>query len=173
VLLTSKGNNDSKAEGLEIGADDYVTKPFNANLLELRVKNLIENRRKLRSSFSKGIYLKPKDIAITASDEIFLQKTIAVVEENIANTNFDVEALEQAMDMSKMQLYRKLKGLTDLAGNEFIRNIRLKRAAQLLEKNDYTVAEVAYQVGFNDPAYFTRMFKKEFGKVPSSRFEVF
>ncbi len=172
VLLTSKGNNDSKAEGLEIGADDYVTKPFNANLLELRVKNLIENRRKLRSSFSKGIYLKPKDIAITASDEIFLQKTIAVIEENIANTNFDVEALEQAMDMSKMQLYRKLKSLTDLGGNEFIRNIRLKRAAQLLENDNLTIAEVAYKVGFNDPAYFTRMFKKEFGKVPSSRYSL-
>lgn len=170
IILTSKSSNESQKEGLETGADDYITKPFNAGLLELRVKNLLESRKKLRERFGKEVKLQPRDIAITSTDETFLQKAIKAVEENMENTDFDVDGLESALGMSKMQLYRKLKGLTDYSGNEFIRSIRLKRAVQLLETDSFTVAEVAYKVGFNDPAYFARAFKKEFGKSPKEYF---
>lgn len=167
IILTSKSNNESKITGWEIGADDYITKPFNANLLEVRVKNLLEIRRKLRERFSQEVEIQPKEITLNSADEHFLEKAIRIVEENIDNSAFDIQQLELELKMSNMQLYRKLKSLTNLSGNEFIRNIRLKRAVQLLETDTYTVAEIAYKVGFNDPSYFTRIFKKEYGKSPS------
>lgn len=167
VILTSKSSNDSKMEGLETGADDYITKPFNANLLEVRVTNLLASRRRLRERFLQSTEVLPKEITLNTADEHFLEKSIRMVEENMANPDFDIQALELALKMSNMQLYRKLKGLIGLSGMEFIRTIRLKKALQLLETATYSVAEVAYQVGFNDPSYFARIFKKEYGKAPS------
>jgi signal transduction histidine kinase/DNA-binding response OmpR family regulator len=167
IILTSKSSNDSKMEGLETGADDYITKPFNANLLEVRVTNLLASRRRLRERFQQATEVSPKEITLNTADEHFLEKSIRIVEENMANPDFDIQALELALKMSNMQLYRKLKGVTGLSGIEFIRTIRLKKAFQLLETATYSVAEVAYQVGFNDPSYFTRIFKKEYGKAPS------
>jgi signal transduction histidine kinase/ligand-binding sensor domain-containing protein/DNA-binding response OmpR family regulator len=167
VILTSKNSNESKQMGLETGADDYITKPFNANLLEIRVKNILENRRKLRELFGRTAQLKPKEITLNSSDEHFLERAIKIVEENINNASLDIEFLEEELKMSNMQLYRKLKSLTNLSGNEFIKSIRLKKAVQLLETESFTIAEVSYKVGFNDPSYFSRMFKKEFGKAPS------
>jgi DNA-binding response OmpR family regulator len=167
IILTSKSNNESKIVGWEVGADDYITKPFNANLLEVRVKNLLEIRRKLRERFTQEVEIQPKEITLNTADEHFLERAIRTVEENIDNPAFDIQQLESELKMSNMQLYRKLKSLTNLSGNEFIRNIRLKRAVQLLETESYTVSEIAYKVGFNDPSYFTRIFKKEYGKSPS------
>lgn len=167
IILTSKSNNESKIVGWEVGADDYITKPFNANLLEVRVKNLLEIRRKLRERFTQEVEIQPKEITLNTADEHFLERAIRTVEENIDNPAFDIQQLETELKMSNMQLYRKLKSLTNLSGNEFIRNIRLKRAVQLLETESYTVSEIAYKVGFNDPSYFTRIFKKEYGKSPS------
>ncbi|MES2517825.1 MAG: ATP-binding protein [Bacteroidota bacterium] len=171
VILTSRNSNESKQTGLETGADDYITKPFNANLLEIRVKNILENRKKLRELFSKSAKLKPKDITLNSSDEHFLERAIKIIEENIGNTSLDIQFLEEELKMSNMQLYRKLKSLTNLSGNEFIKNIRLKKAAQLLETENYSVSEIAYKVGFNDPSYFARIFKKEYGKAPSEYVE--
>ncbi|MFN8358222.1 MAG: two-component regulator propeller domain-containing protein [Spirosomataceae bacterium] len=167
ILLTAHHNQEARLAGLNVGADDYITKPFNINLLEARVKNLVLSRKKLRENFSRNVYLKPSDISLMPADEAFLAKVIGIIESRLADSQFDVEQLESALSMSKMQLYRKLKSLTDLSGNDFIRQIRLKRAAQLLSQSDLTVAEIAYQVGFNDPAYFTRSFKKLFGKSPT------
>jgi signal transduction histidine kinase/ligand-binding sensor domain-containing protein/DNA-binding response OmpR family regulator len=171
ILLTSKSSNESRAEGLTTGADDYITKPFNASLLEIRVKNLLESRKRLRQRFSKQVTLQPKDLSITPADEVFLKKAVEVIERHIDDSTFDAEQLEEALSLSKMQLYRKLKSLTDTAPQEFIRNIRLKRAVQLLGKKQFTVSEVAYRTGFNDPAYFTRVFKKQFGKAPTEYLE--
>lgn len=171
IILTSRGSNDSKLAGLEIGADDYITKPFNANLLEARVKNLLESRKKLRERFSKEIKVNPKEITLNSSDEHFLEKAVRIVEENMMNTSLDIAFLERELNMSTMQLYRKLKSLTNFSGNEFIKNVRLKKAVQLLETESFTIAEIAYKVGFNDPSYFTRIFKKEFGKSPSEYLE--
>lgn len=167
VILTSRSSHESKLLGLEIGADDYITKPFNASLLEARVKNLLENRRNLRERFSTETKLNTKEITLNAADEHFIEKAVRIIEENITNSALDIAFLERELNMSTMQLYRKLKSLTNFSGNEFIKNVRLKKAVQLLESENYSIAEVAYKVGFNDPSYFTRIFKKEFGKSPS------
>ena len=157
--------------GLETGADDYITKPFNASLLEVRVKNILENRKKLRELFSNSPKIKPREITLNSSDEHFLERVIKIVEDNLNNINLDVAFLEDELKMSNMQMYRKLKSLTNLSGNEFIRDIRLKKAVQLLESENYNVSEIAYKVGFNDPSYFSRLFKKQYGKAPSEYVE--
>ena len=167
IILTSKSSNESKLMGLETGADDYITKPFNANLLEVRVKNILENRKKLRELFSNSSKIKIREITLNSSDEHFLERIIKIVEDNISNINLDITFLEAELKMSNMQMYRKLKSLTNLSGNEFIKNIRLKKAVQLLESENYNVSEIAYKVGFNDPSYFSRIFKKQYGKAPS------
>jgi signal transduction histidine kinase/ligand-binding sensor domain-containing protein/DNA-binding response OmpR family regulator len=171
IILTSKSSNESKLMGLETGADDYITKPFNANLLAVRVKNILENRKKLRELFSNSPKIKAREITLNSSDEHFIERAIKIVEENMGNINLDITFLEEELKMSNMQMYRKLKSLTNLSGNEFIKNIRLKKAVQLLESENYNIAEIAYKVGFNDPSYFSRIFKKQYGKVPSEYVE--
>jgi signal transduction histidine kinase/ligand-binding sensor domain-containing protein/DNA-binding response OmpR family regulator len=167
ILLTSRASVESQLQGLSTGADDYQTKPFTYQLLEARIETLIRNRQTLRERFSRGMLLQPALIAVTDTDEEFLKRAMATVETHIADSTFDVERLESALNMSQMQLYRKLTSLTNMSGNVFIRHVRLHRAKQLLEESNLTVAEVAYRVGFNSPSYFTRAYKKEFGVLPS------
>ena len=171
IILSSKSSSESKLMGLELGADDYITKPFNANLLGVRVKNILENRKKMRELFSNSSKIKVREIALNSLDEHFLERIIKIVEDNMSNLNLDIAFLETELKMSNMQLYRKLKSLTNLSGNEFIKNIRLKKAVQLLESENYNVSEIAYKVGFNDPSYFSRIFKKQYGKAPSEYIE--
>jgi AraC-like DNA-binding protein len=167
VILTSKSSQESQIEGMQSGADDFISKPFHADILELRVAKLLEAKERLRKSWQESILQQDLQQEVVFEDE-FLAKATQVVIEHLEEADFDVEHLEQAMDMSKMQLYRKLKMLTSLAGNEFIRSIRLQQARLLLEKGSLNVSEVAYQVGFNDPAYFTRAFKKQYGHSPKT-----
>ena len=171
IILTSKSSNESKLLGLETGADDYITKPFNASLLEVRVINILENRRKLRELFSISPKIRAREITLNSSDEHFLERVIKIVEDNMSNINLDIAFLEEELKMSNMQMYRKLKSLTNLSGNEFIKNVRLKKAVQLLESENYNVSEIAYKVGFSDPSYFSRIFKKQYGKAPSEYVE--
>ena len=167
ILLTARANTSSMITGIKTGADDYVTKPFDLNLLKAKSNALILNRKMLREKFSRSISIKPEEISMNSADEEFLKKIIQIVESHIDETDLDVSILEKEMSMGKMTLYRKLTSLTNLSGNSFIRNIRLKKAAQFLSSGHYNISEVAYRVGFKDPAYFTRCFKKEFGKSPS------
>jgi signal transduction histidine kinase/ligand-binding sensor domain-containing protein/DNA-binding response OmpR family regulator len=167
ILLTAKAGIESKIEGLETGADDYLVKPFDANELLVRMKNLIDLRRKLRERFSVGQVLKPGEIAVTSIDDAFLQKAMTAVENEIGNEHFGVDELSKAMNMSRSQLFRKLTALTDQAPREFIRYLRLHRGNQLLQNNAGTVSEVAYQVGFNSVTYFTKCFQEQFGQLPS------
>lgn len=167
ILLTSRASVESQLQGLATGADDYQTKPFTYQLLEARIETLIRNRQTLRDRFSRGMLLQPSLIAVTDTDEAFLKRAMTTVETHLADSTFDVERLESALNMSQMQLYRKLTSLTNMSGNVFIRHVRLHRAKQLLEESNLTVAEVAYRVGFNSPSYFTRAYKKEFGVLPS------
>ncbi|MES2732492.1 MAG: 7TM diverse intracellular signaling domain-containing protein [Bacteroidota bacterium] len=167
ILLTARASGDSKVEGLETGADDYITKPFEARELQVRVKNLIEGRHKLRQRFSREVILQPKDIAITSADERFLQRATDVVERYLSDTDFGVETFAREIAMSHMQLYRKLQALTDQSPSIFIRSLRMQRAALLLAKKSATVSEIAYQVGYNDPSYFTKCFHQQFGQTPS------
>jgi signal transduction histidine kinase/AraC-like DNA-binding protein len=167
VLLTAKADSQSKVTGLQTGADDYITKPFESRELEARIQNLIVGRKKLREHFSREITLQPSEIVITSVDERFLQRVMQVIESNIADTNFGVENLGREIGMSRMQLYRKLNALTGYSPSDFIKRMRLQRAAQLLCQDSGTVSEVAYQVGFNSHAYFSKCFHDLYGKTPS------
>ena len=166
ILLTSRSSTESKLEGLGAGADDYVTKPFNLNVLLSRASNLIQSRRLLQAKYRRQFLLKPADIVVESAEDVFLRKVIASIEPHLADPDLDVQLLERELALSNTQLYRKLKALTGKGGNELIRSVRLQRAAQLLQAGGRQVAEVAYAVGFNDPNYFVRAFKKEFGQSP-------
>jgi transcriptional regulator GlxA family with amidase domain len=167
ILLTAKAGTENKIEGLETGADDYLTKPFDAKELLVRVKNLIDLRRKLRERFSVGQVLKPGDIAVTSIDDAFLKKAMSVVEQRLGDEDFGVEQFRNELGMSRTQLHRKLTALTNQSAGDFIRYMRLQRAKDLLKQNAGTVSEIAYQVGFNSVAYFTKCFREQFGTVPS------
>ncbi len=166
LLLTSRSSTESKVEGLNAGADDYVTKPFNLEILLSRIGNLIHNRRRLQAKYSRVLTVEPTSYLCESAEEKFLRKVTTLIDEHIADPDLAVARLERELGMSNTQLYRKLKALTGKGSNELIRGVRLQRASQLLQSGGYQVAEVAYAVGFNDPNYFIRAFKKEFGQSP-------
>ena len=167
ILLTAKAEEHDKLKGLNVGADDYITKPFDYNELNARINNLILQRTKLRKKFSSQITLQPKDISITSADERFLNKVMDLIENNISDSSLNVKKLSDEIGMSRVQLFRKLKALTDQSVVDFIRSMRLKRALKLLENSSGNISEIAYNVGFNNPAYFSECFRKQFGKLPS------
>lgn len=167
VLLTAKSEMEDKIEGLQTRADDYITKPFVPNELLVRIKNLIESRSLLREKYRKEGVLKPKDIAVTSIDEQFLNQLIDEVEKNIGNEKFGVGELGEGLGMSRSQLHRKLTALIGESPNQFMRNFRLQRAHDLLKKKAATATEIAYQVGFGSPSYFTKCFHEKFGYTPS------
>ncbi len=167
ILLTARTADEDKIKGLEIGADDYITKPFNMDLLMLRVHKLIEKRASMQKQFQKNMEVNPSVIKITSMDEKLINKAIGLVEKNMSEDNFSVEELSSQLGMSRVYLYKKLLAITGKTPVEFIRIIRLKRGAQLLRESQMNVAEVAYEVGFNSPRYFSKYFKQEFGKLPS------
>lgn len=167
ILLTARTSLLFCYEGLDTGADDYITKPFNPTLLEKRAANLIEQRKKLRKKFSEQIKIAPSEVALTPPDADLLEKAIRVVEEHISDAEFDVSQFAREMGVSRPVLYRKLPALTDYTPLEFIRAMRLKRAAQLLSQDVLSVSEVCYSIGFKTPKYFSKCFRKEFGVSPS------
>ncbi len=165
VLLTAKQSVENKVEGLTIGADDYVTKPFNMEVLILRMRKLIDLSS--RSKSRNRIDPEPSDIVITSLDEKLIENAIKYVEANISRSDLSVEELSHELGMSRVHLYKKLLQITGKTPIEFIRVIRLKRAAQLLRESQQNVSEIAYQLGFNNPKYFSKYFKDEFGVLPS------
>ena len=165
ILLTAKQAIEDKVEGLTIGADDYVTKPFNVEVLVLRMRKLIDWSRKNKSR--THIDPEPSEIVITSLDEQLVAKAIKYVEDNISRPDLSVEVLSRELGMSRVQLYKKLLQITGKTPTEFIRIIRLKRAMQFLRESQLNVSEIAYNVGFNNPKYFTKYFKEEFGVLPS------
>lgn len=165
LLLTARQAVEAKVEGLTIGADDYVTKPFNVEILILRMRKLIDWSKKRRKKAL--IDPEPAEIAITSMDEKLVESAIKYVEANISRCDLSVEELSQALGMSRVHLYKKLSQITGKSPVEFIRVIRLKRAAQLLRESQQNVSEIAYQLGFNNPKYFSKYFKEEFGVLPS------
>jgi ligand-binding sensor domain-containing protein/signal transduction histidine kinase/DNA-binding response OmpR family regulator len=166
ILLTARTPLIYRIEGLETGADDYVTKPFSIKMVESRVWNLLHTRLQLREKYSREITLQPTNQAITSLDEIFLNKVMNFIENNLTESTLNVEDLGKEVFMSRVTLYRKIKSLTNLTVIEFIRSIRLKKAAQFLKNSGYNVGEVAYLVGFSDIDYFRKCFKEQFGKTP-------
>lgn len=167
ILLTAGAGEEVELKGLRSGADDFITKPFKLRLLQTRVENLIAGRRALRSRYSQEVVLKAKDIAITATDEVFLNKVQQVLDERLADPAFNAKKFASAVGMSRMQLHRKLQAYTGLSTTEFIRSQRLKQAVRILKTSGATVKEVAYTVGFNTPSYFIKCFKATYKKTPA------
>ena len=168
VLITAVSGEEQQLRGIETGAADYMTKPFNFEILLSRVKNLLAQQQSLRQSFTKQVAVKTSDIKVESADENFVQDALAIVEKNLSNSEFSVEELSRGLLLSRAAVYKRIFVLTGKTPTEFIRSVRLQRAAQLLEKTKKTVAEVAYETGFNNPKYFSKYFKTQFGVLPSA-----
>jgi YesN/AraC family two-component response regulator len=168
ILLTAKVDLETKYEGIETGADDYIPKPFEMAYLYLRIKNLLESRERLRKLFQKSTVLEPSAVTVTSVDEKFLSSLMTAVDEGISDSDFSINSLESKLAMSHAKFYRKITSLTGQSGQELLQNMRMKRAHQILsEKKGLRVAEVAYMVGFTNPKYFSKCFKETFGFAPS------
>ncbi|HEX5555411.1 MAG TPA: helix-turn-helix domain-containing protein, partial [Chitinophagaceae bacterium] len=166
---TARAEDGDKMTGLETGADAYLVKPFNSKELLVRVKNLITLRNRMRAKFSGRLVVKPSEIAVTPVDEVFLEKLLQAVEAHIEDRQFTVEVLSRAVNMSTSQLNRKLKAIINQPATQFIRSVRLQRAMKMLKKEAGTISEIAFKTGFETPSYFTKMFKAQFGCLPSEK----
>jgi len=167
IFLTAKNDEQFRLQAIQTGADDVISKPFDPDLLMGKVKNILSNRKKLQKEFSKSIRLEPSDIEITSGDELFIENVISIIENNLQNHQFSSDYLASEMNMSSSSLYRRLKNLTGSSTAEFIRSIRIKRAAQLLADKQKPIAEIAFEVGFNDVKHFRTVFNKQFNCSPS------
>jgi len=163
ILLTALSSKNNILKGLASGAEDYITKPFDINILRNKIENLLILRESMKNRFSGQLTIIPSNVAISSPDINFIKKAMAVVEENMADSELDIEAFARHMAVSRMQMYRKLSALTGMTVMEFIRDIRLKRAAQLLEQRKLNISEVAYTVGFRDLSNFRKCFREKFG----------
>jgi signal transduction histidine kinase/ligand-binding sensor domain-containing protein/CheY-like chemotaxis protein/AraC-like DNA-binding protein len=167
ILLTAVTGEAQQLKGLETGAADYITKPFNFEILLSKIRNLLVQQENMRKTYQKQVEVKPTEVIVESPDEVFLQKLLRLIDENISNPNFSVEELSGNMFMSRYTLYKKILALTGKTPNEFIRYMRLKRAAQLLENDYLTVSQICYKVGFRSQKYFVKTFKSEYSVSPS------
>ena len=168
ILLTAKASEESVVHGLETGADDYITKPFNTKILQARIKNLIDLRRHLQMKIQRQKMLMPEEISVSSMDEAFLKEFQDIIEKNLSEPNLNIDHLCDKLYMSRANLFRKVQALTGQSPIQFILTYRLQRAAQLLKANFGNVTEVALEVGFSSPAYFTKRFKEKFHQLPST-----
>ena len=167
ILLTSRTSLIYKFEGLESGADEYISKPFNVKEFQLRIKNIIDSTLRLKNKFSSEDNLTPSEITVSSIDEKLLKKAFKIVEDNIANDQFDIPFFSSELGVSRTMLFTKIKAWTNFTPNEFIHEIRMKRAAQLLEQNKINIAQVSYKAGFKNPKYFSKCFQKKYGVTPT------
>lgn len=167
ILLTARSLEEQKIEGIETGADDYVTKPFNMRYLQTRIANMLYQRRQLRERYSHDPDTGTQELTRSAADEQFLSKLISLIEENMSDPEFSVDTLLRNFSFGRTVFYKKMKGITGYSPKDFVRIVRMRKAGMLLKDRELTVAEAAYEVGFNDPEYFSRLFKKHFGEKPS------
>ena len=168
ILLTAQTAEEYTMQGLKMGADDYVTKPFNVKHLFMRCNNLVNSRKLLQQKYAKQMDNNVDILATNSADYQFMEQCVACVEQNLDNPDFDVNMFAQAMNMGRTKLFLKVKGITGQTPNDFILNIRLKKAQILLKQIDTkTVSEIAYEVGFNSPSYFIKRFRELFGVTPA------
>ncbi len=167
VMLTALTSKDKQYAGIDAGAEDYITKPFDIALLKAKVDNILTIRKNLRERFSKELILRPKEIVLSSPDEKFIKRVIQVIEKNIADPALDIDFLAKQTGVSRTQLYRKIKALTDMAAKEFVKDIRLQRAGQLAIQNKLNISEITFEVGFSDVSYFRKCFKEKFGMSAS------
>lgn len=171
VLLTAKGLEEHLMDGYETGADDYIVKPFNPELLEIRIENLLNQRRQLWDKFNREFALTPKAVKLTSPDEELLHRIVEIMEEHIMDAEFNVNKMCEMVNLSHMHFIRKVKQLTGKKPVELLKTYRLKRAKDLLQQNKANISEVAYMVGYDLPNSFSRAFKKIYGLSPSEYVE--
>ena len=168
ILLTAKASEENALQGLETGADDYVTKPFSLKLLRARVANLIRLRKQFQQNLNREMTRQPVKLTVSPVEKEFIKELKTVIEKNISDPDFNVEELRRKLYMSRATLYRKISALSGESPTDFIRSYRLERALKLLENNFGSVTEVAFEVGFSSRAYFTKCFREKFHHLPSS-----
>ncbi|MDO5980195.1 two-component regulator propeller domain-containing protein [Flavivirga spongiicola] len=167
ILLTARTSVTFKYEGMETGADDYVKKPFSTKYLSMRVKSLLHQRKLVQEHLFRNSVIQPKELGLNSTDEVLLTKAVKYIEENLDNPELSVENLSNHLGLSRVHFYRKIKSIANVTAVDFIKNVRLKKAIQLLESDSYSIKEVRYLTGFNDATYFRTSFKKLFGVNPS------
>ena len=167
IVISARSEDSDKIEALDSGADDYIIKPFNMDVLRLRIRSLLESRAQLKKLYGKRFSLDEMGIEVVSADERFSQKLFEVIEKNISDQNLGVEMLCQEIGISRANLYRKLKSITELSPTELIRNKRLEIAAKMLKESDMSVSEVAALLGFNSHSYFSNSFKSFYGYTPT------
>lgn len=175
ILLTAKNKEEDRAEAYEVGADAFISKPFNLAVLHARIRNLLKYKERMARDFKNQLVFEVKDLNYTSLDEDFIKRAIECVNNHLADASFDQPQFAEEMNTSKSTLYKKLKSLSGLNTSAFIRNVRLKAACRIMEEkgNNIRISELAYAVGFNDPKYFSVCFKKEFGMLPTDYVERF
>ncbi|TWO34614.1 response regulator [Seonamhaeicola sediminis] len=173
ILLTSRTSLIYKLNGLESGADDYISKPFDVKEFKLRIKNVLQTREKLKEKFAANEGPLPDEVLVSSFDEKLYKKALRIVKENIENEQFDIASFCSELGVSRTMLFTKIKAWSNFTPNEFILHFRMKRAAQLLENGKLNVSQISYKVGFKDPKYFSKSFQKKFGETPSQYTEKF
>ena len=169
ILLTAKTLDEHRAEGYAYGADAYLTKPFNGNVLKARIKNLITNRKLMKIVFGNDAQQEPMEAVAQSAESQFIEKFRTIIQGNLGNSDLNVETISHEMGISRAQLYRKIKSITGISPNDIIREARMKRADRLLETTDKSVSEIAYEVGFSSPSYFTKCYREFFGRTPNKK----
>jgi AraC-like DNA-binding protein len=167
ILLTAHALDEHKIIGFESGADAFILKPFNEEILKIRVRKTIENREKVKEHFQKNLTFGDRKDKVPELDKTFMDKFRAIIEEHINKTDLNVDEIGKNLGLSRVQLYRKLKSLTNYAPNELVRIIRLKKAEQYLINSERSISEIAYDTGFSSPSYFTKCFREYFNENPT------
>ncbi|AUS06269.1 hybrid sensor histidine kinase/response regulator transcription factor [Pseudotamlana carrageenivorans] len=173
ILLTSRSSLIYKIEGLESGADDYISKPFNVKEFTLRVKNLLNSISRVKEKINANEDLMPEDLVLSSIDENLYKKALQIVEKNISNEQFDIPMFCKELGVSRTVLFKKIKVWTDFTPKDFIQHIRLKKAADLLEQDQYSISQISYMVGFKNPKYFSKCFRNKFDKTPTQYIKTF
>ena len=167
ILLTALTAEEQQIAGLATGANDYITKPFNVEVLHAKIRNLLRLNNTLKNTYTRQIKVLTPEVIMESADEKLLNKIVSYLEKNLNNAQLSVESLSREVGMSRSTLYSKVLDLTGQTPVEYIRSYRLDKAAGLMEKSDMSIAEIAYEVGFSTPNYFARSFKTKFNMLPS------
>jgi DNA-binding response OmpR family regulator len=171
ILLTALIGEDQQIKGLETGATDYMTKPFNFEILQSKIKNILSQQEYMRKTYQKQVEAVPTEMHVESPDELFIKKVLLLIDNNISNPNFSVEELSSDVFVSRYTLYKKILSMTGKTPNELVRSMRLKRAAQLLETGHLTISQICHKVGFKSQKYFVKTFKSEYNTIPSKYLE--